>query len=309
MTQSQIRLFGFVLPLNDETGSPIPFAFPARNAEEILHHFSSNNTVSSFLNVIMAQPMAKVSPFCLIIYGSDNKYTSLDVTKRWKYIRDQLANVNIKVLTFNSDSDPRYNKAMRLISGLGISTDFILFSCVGNPDGPFCFQDLIHIATKLRNFLLHTIYDKRTVPFGKDFIRIEHLYELLNMFPKSVLRICDSKVTDLLTDHIENSQATVTFLRITRDIIECFIDPNLTPVQRLRKIWYSLFLIRIWREFIVSSKHFTLKNNFLSVNCYACIELNAHIYLTRIDKPHLFKPHLFQSQACENMFRHIYYDH
>lgn len=324
------QLVGFVLPLNDETGSPIPFAFPARDSEEILHHFSNNNTVSSFLNVIMAQPMAKVPPFCLMIYGSDNKYTSLDVTKRWKYVEDQLANVNIKVLTFNSDSDPKYNKAMRVISGLGLSTDIAWFSGLGNPDGPFCFQDLIHISTKLRNFLLRTIYDKRTVPFGKNFIRIEHLYELMNMFPKdrhqltlstlnpvdrqnykSVLRICHSNVTDLLTDHVENSQATVTFLQIIRDIIDCFTDSNLTPIQRIRKIWYSLFLIRIWRKFVTSSKNFTLKNNFLSVNCYACIELNAHslvncmIYLKRINKPHLFKPHLFQSQACENMFRQL----
>lgn len=324
------QLVGFVLPLHAKTGSPIPFAFPARDSEEILHHFSSNNAVSSFLNVIMAQPMANVPPFCLMVYGSDNKYSSLDVVNRWMYIKEELAKVNIKAFTFSSDSDPKYNKAMRLLSGLGVKIDFPLFSCVANADGPFYFQDTIHIATKLRNFLLRTIYDKRTVPFGKSFIRIEHLYAILRNFTKdrheltlstlnpvdrqnfkSVLRICDTKVTDLLTDNIDDSQATVTFLQIMRDIIDCFMDVHLTPVQRLRKIWYSLFLIRIWREFILSSKNYTLKNNFLSVNCYACVELNAHslvscmIYLNRTNKPELFKPYLFQSQVCEKTFRQL----
>lgn len=128
---------------------------------------------------------------------------------------------------------------------------------------------------------------------------------------KSVIRICHSRVTDLLKDHVEESQATVTFLQIMRDIIDCFMDVNLTPVQRLRKIWFSLFLIRIWRAFILSNENYTLKNNFLSVNFYACIELNAHslvkfmMYLNEINKPELFQPNLFQSQACENMFREL----
>lgn len=324
------QLIGFVLPLNNETGMPIPFAFPARDSDEILWHFSKNNPVSSFLNVIMAQPMSNVPAFCLMIYGSDNKYTSLNVANRWEFIKKELAKVNIRVLTFNSDSDPKYNKAMRTLSGLGIQSDNILFSCAGNADGPFYFQDPIHIATKLRNFLLRTIYDKRTIPFGSGFIRIEHLYTLMNMFSKdrhqltpstlnpvdrqnfkSVLRICDSRVTDLLNDHVDGSQATIIFLQILRDLIDCFMDQNLTPLQRLRKIWYSLFLVRIWRQFILSSKEYTLKNNFLSVNCYTCIELNAHslvccmLYLNQINQPELFKPNLFQSQTCENTFRQL----
>lgn len=322
------QIVGFVLPLNNQNGMPIPFAFPARDAEEILRHFSSNNTESSFLNVIMAQPMGNAPAFCLMVYGSDNKYTSLDVANRWKFINEELAKVNIKVLSFSSDSDPKYNKAMRVLSGLGFKTDFIWFSCLGNVRGPFYFQDWIHILTKLRNFLLRTMNDKKIVPFGTGFIRIEHLFILLGMFSKdkhqltpstlnpidrqnfkSVLRICHSRVTDLLKENIKDSQATVIFLQIMRDICDCFMDLDLTEVQQLRKMWYPLFLIRIWRDFIVSNKNYTLKDNFLSTNCYACLELNAHsmvqcmMYLRDINKPELFKPHLFSSQPCENIFR------
>lgn len=87
------------------------------------------------------------------------------------------------------------------------------------------------------------------------------------------------------------------------------MDLNLTPLQRVRKIWYSLFLIRIWRQSIIDNKKYTLKANFMSTNCYACIELNAHelvkclLHLKEIDKPEYFCTFLFESQSCENTFR------
>lgn len=148
---------------------------------------------------------------------------------------------------------------------------------------------MVHIATKMRNFLLRSTCDKKILPFGNGLIRVEHLYQLLNLFMKdkhqltystlnptdkqnfkSVLRICSSKVTDLLRDHVKNSQGTIQFLQIMRDIIDGFMEINLTPLQRVRKIWYALFLIRIWRKFILSSKCYTLEKNFLSLNCYTC---------------------------------------
>lgn len=47
------QLIGFVLPINSDNGLPIPFQFPARNANEILSRFSNGNAVSSFLNVVV----------------------------------------------------------------------------------------------------------------------------------------------------------------------------------------------------------------------------------------------------------------
>lgn len=324
------QLVGFVLPLNSKTGMPIPFVFPARSSTEIIKHFTSNNQLSSYLNVIMAQPLADIPPFCLAIFGSDNKYNSHDVTKRWNFISEKLAEANVKELTFASDSDPKFNSAMRTLSQLGYKTFIDWFSCCGFLEGQFFFQDIIHIATKLRNFFLRTIYDKRSLPFGKFFIRIEHIYELLNMFTKdkhqltpstlnpsdrqnfkSVLRLCHQRITILLKDHIKDSEGTIQFLQIIRDVVDSFMNPMLTPLQRTRKIWYSLFILRIWRDFIQSSKKYTLKDNFLTANCFSCIELNAHsmilcmLYLKQVNKPELFIPSLFESQPCENIFRQI----
>lgn len=324
------QLMGFVLPINQQNGMPIPFSFPARNAEQIIHHFSNDNNISPFLNVVMAQPIAPNTPaFCLLVFSSDCSYTSKDVMNRWLYIATECANSNIQVLTISSDSDPKYNGAMRRLSQLGSrSPEFPKWFSCANMCAPFYMQDLIHIATKMRNFLLRMFWKKRCIPFGVNFVKMEHLFVLIDNVSKdhheltasiltptdrqnysSVLRMCNSKVINLLRSHVKDSEATIIFLQILRDIIDSHIDKNLNPLQRIRKLWYSLFLIRIWRQFIVSSKNYTLKNHFLTNNCYSCIELNAHnlvwiiIYLKNINKPELFLPLLFSSQPCENLFR------
>lgn len=324
------QLIGFVLPLGDENGMPIPFQYPARDAPEIINHFCGKNEISTFLNVIMAQPIdPNIPAFCLLIFGSNNKYTSCDVKNRWKYIVDQLKIVGIEVFSISSDSDSKYNATMRELSMLGSpSSEFPeWFSCGDNNMNPFCIQDTIHIATKLRNLILRTFFDKKLLPFGNSFIRVQHLYDLLVKFSKdkhlltpstlnptdrqnfnSVKLITHPRVIKCLR-YVSGSDGTVKFLQLTRDIIDAFMDRDLNPIERIRKLWFAVFLLRIWRQFIVSSKNYTLKDHFLTSNCYSCIELNAHnlvkciLHLKRIDKPEWFLPHLYESQPCEAIFR------
>lgn len=77
---------------------PIPFVYPARNAHEIMKHFSTENAASSFVNVIMAKPITaqKVKSFCLLLFGSINDYTSTDVCERWKYVISKLEDLGIR---------------------------------------------------------------------------------------------------------------------------------------------------------------------------------------------------------------------
>lgn len=327
------QIVGFTLPLNRSNGMPMPYAFPARNVHEIYSHFSGENSISHFLNVIMAQAVSDgAKPFCLLAFGSDNSYSSDDVSKRWKYITNELKKIGINVLTISSDSDPRYNAAMRALSKLGYGQGVYAawFSCDGEIFGPFFFQDTVHIGTKLRNFFLRTIWNELKLPFGKYYINWSHLNILLHEFTKdehqltasvlnpvdkqnfrSVLRMCDPKVILLLKQHVEGSEATALFLQMTRDIIDAFLDESLNPIQRIRKMWFSIFVVRIWRHFIISHKKYTLKDNFLTSNCYTCLELNAHsmvmcmLHLQQINRPDLFLPHMFESQPCESMFRQL----
>lgn len=327
---TQNQLIGFTLPLCKKSGLPVPFSYPARNANEILGHFSNENAVSSNIIVIMAQPIANAPPFPLCIFGTDNRYNAQDVSNRWKHISNELNKKGIRVLTMSSDSDPKYNSAMRNLSKIGTKSNYGWFSCVIENDGPFYVQDTIHIATKMRNFLLRFSYNKHVLPLGKYFITLDHLHFVRENFSKdqheltittlnpidrqnfqSARKMFDVKVLKLLKKHVKNSDATVQYLKIMRDVVEAYMDRNLTPLQRIRKIWVSLFLVRIWYSFIVSKPEYTLRNNFLTNNCYSCIEINAHsliliiLYLRKIEKPQLFMPFLFHSQGCESTFRQL----
>lgn len=223
------QLIGFVLPINCDNGLPIPFQFPARNADEILSHFSNENAVSSFLNVVVAQPLANAPRFCLLMYGSDSRYSASDVTNRWKHIISELKKVGIKVLTFASDSDPKYNSAMRELTKINKSRKYDWFACEINDD-TFFIQDIVHIATKLRNFLLRLARKKHKVPFGRKYIDLQHLHDLIDkigrknhlltlstLYPddrqnfKSVQRMCSIEVICSLKENVKNSEGTAQF--------------------------------------------------------------------------------------------------
>lgn len=260
------QLIGFVPPINSETGMPMPFSRPARNANEIINHFTNEHSISTFLNVVMAQPIGNAPPFCLLVFGSNNTYTTKDVINRWNYITLQLKKIGIDTLTFASDSDPRYNSAMRHLTGIGKQNiGYEWFSCDIKNDKPFFIQDPVHIGTKLRNFLLRFTWKIHKLPFGKYFIRLQHLFDLMESTNKdqhlltpsilnpmdrqnfaSVQRMCSINVTGLLKEKIKDSDGTSQFLQIVRDVIDSFMDKEITPLQRIHKIWYSLFLIRLW---------------------------------------------------------------
>lgn len=119
------------------------------------------------------------------------------------------------------------------------------------------------------------------------------------------------KVICLLEERVLGSQGTITFLKVIRNVINAFSTKNFTPLERIRKMWYTVFLLWIWREFVSSKKKYTLKNNFVTQNCHSCIELNAHnlvliiLALGKENKPDQFLPFLYNSQTCEEFFRQI----
>lgn len=150
------QIVGFTLPIHSETGMPIPRSYPANNAEQILKHFSADNLISSFVNVTMTKPLGNIPPFCLSIFGSDGNYSSKDVENRWAHITAELHKLNIKVLVISSDSDPKYNRAMRKMYELNFKSVRLnnFSSEIENIQCPFFVQDSTHVGTKLRNFLL-----------------------------------------------------------------------------------------------------------------------------------------------------------
>lgn len=329
------QLIGFILPIDPDNGLPIPFTFKARSANEIVEHFSCQNPTANYVNTVMAKPVGNAPAFCLLIFGSDSKFTAREVANRWEYIISELQKLNILVLSVSSDSDPRYNSAMRQKSFLGSKSNIFpgteWFSCGSNLNPPFYIQDTTHIGTKMRNFFLKTLGSQRKLPFGNKYIiKIDHLQQLKNSFSKdkhqltetalnphdrqnfeSVLKICSPKVIELMRNHIDGSEATVMYLTIMRNFIDSFLDTKLSPLERVQKVWYSIFIVRIWREYVLRTKSLNLKKNFLTSYCYVCLELNAHslvlllLHLKKINKPEFFKPELLDSQQCEKFYSQL----
>lgn len=330
------QLIGFVLPKN-ENGVSNPFSYKARSASEIIGHYSRNNPISSFVTTIMATPLGNAPSFCLSIFGCNGKFTANDVERRWKFVKAELIKRGITAITFASDSDPRYNSTMRKTSRLGEPSkskhNEKWFFAGNNSDPPFNVQDTIHILTKLRNFFLKTKgkTNASKLRLGKKYcIRADHLQYLMDHVRKdkhfltkttlnpidrqnfaSVKKMCNQRVLNLLKQHVKDSEATVKFLSIMCDIMDAFMDDSISPQQRIRKMWKSIFFLRLWRRSVVQNKSLTLKNNFLTANCYSCIELNGHSllriisFLNKTNQPHLFMPTKFNSQPCEKFYRQI----
>lgn len=329
------QLVGFVLPIDEKTGMPQPYMYPARNAAEMVRYFSNGTPISTVVNTIMAQPIGSAAPFCLLIFGSNNKYTSNNVSNRWKYVTNELTKLGVRVITVSSDSDPKFNTAMRTNSKLGCLSQELLcsdiFKCGHEISEPFYTQDVAHILTKLRNLLFKTTRNSEIFRFGaKYFITIDHLRTLIEKFRKdehclsqscldsndrqnvdSALRICSENVIDMIRMHVPGSEATVLFLQIMADSFASYMAPDLTVVDRIEKMWHAVFLTRIWRYFVLNHPNLTLKDNFMSSNCYSCLEQNAHslvqiiLFLREHNLPELFIPSLFNSQPCEQFYRKL----
>lgn len=327
------QLIGFVLPLDDHTGMPIPFKYKATNLRQMLKHLN-DGTMGHSMNTIMAKPLGNAQPFCLLIFCTNNRYRAIDVSNRWKFIADELKKEGIRVLTTSSDSDLKYNSAMRRNSALGTNSDELplgeLFKCGPKSSPPYYTQDFPHIGTKLRNLFLRTNNKPGKLPFGKYFIQHSHVQQIFEMHGKdvhfltqsdifpvdkqnfgSVMKLCDSKVINLLKQNVKGSEGTVMFLQIMFDAIIAFMDKNLSPIKRLELLWHGLFIVRIWRKYIECQPDLTVKNNFMSIYSYVCIELNAHtmvnvlIYLKEHNLTHLFHPYMLSSQPCEEFYRYF----
>jgi len=52
----------------------------------------------------MAQPLSdNAPPICIAIFGTDNKFTHLDVKAKWKNINDLAADEGITIFGYSSD--------------------------------------------------------------------------------------------------------------------------------------------------------------------------------------------------------------
>ena len=110
---------------------------------------------------------------------------------------------------------------------------------------------------------------------------------------------------------LPDAKGTLKYLQLLKNFMEAFLDKSLTPLERIKKVWYVIFFLRYWHRWLCLEKQFTVKENFITSNAHSGIELDGHalIILTILlrdvipNGDELFCPWLLGSQPCEQTFR------
>lgn len=240
---------------------------------------------------------------------------------------------NIEVVGISSDGDVRLLACMKKsLNSIRNQVSNDVLSNLNSEQSVSFIQDSIHLATKLRNRLLKTSI---LLPIGFFQVSVTHLKILIQIIKKEVhglvlsdlcpedrqnfasfQKITSDRVLNLLTMHVPDSEATVIYLKLSRDFVRAFTEVDLAPLDRISMAWKTLYFFRAWHNWMLDwmqtfGSQYSIDENFISTNGFDCMELNAYGLLHLIKKfrdanqPNLFLISLFNSQPCEQTFRQL----
>jgi len=246
------QIVGHVLPLSVSLGIPILDSFPATSAAMIAKHVIEGE-LASIAYVVMAQPLCvSTPPFCLQIFGTNNKFTGEDVSRRWATTKTELSKLGIEVLGISGDGDAKVLKAMRAAMFPPNPVCPPLLSewyCCDTADPVTMIQDTIHLLNRFKTRL-----NKASIvlPFGKYLASSSHLHIIVKNVSKTVhglseydltkedkmnfdatVKMCSTRVVDTLKEHVPSSNGTQVYLDLMKKIEGAFLDPSLLPLQRV----------------------------------------------------------------------------
>lgn len=104
-----------------------------------------------------------------------------------------------------------------------------------------------------------------------------HVAKLLSTFVPGIYTIFNAKLFSnsichfKLYDGFSGAEATSFYLKLMHLIASSFLDKSLPPLDRIYRIWFSTFALRIWWFWLCSEENYTLENNFISSNAYLCV--------------------------------------
>lgn len=272
------QLVGLLLPTDESTGCPIPFSYKVKNVEDIENLLSKEK--SSLVYTVLAKSLdTTIPPFCLQIFGTDNKFSASTVRSRWRHTIDELEKVGIEVVGISADGDPRLLAAMcKEISSKQIHKILTI-------------QDILHILTKLRNRLIKPY---SYLPMGIHYVSIAHFLILVRSIPKtihglnrsdifpedhqnvtSMQKMMQENVLEALRKYVPNSDATIKYLELAQQVADSFTSLKLTPSDRIYKIWNAIFFYRIWYFWLKKQKKYKLSQHYITTNTFKCIEING----------------------------------
>ena len=285
-------------------------------------------------------------------YGISNNFKAVDILDRWLWIFENSRQSNVRIIAFATDCDPRYLLAMRLATGfftkvhnisindrdeafeVRLPKDWSSWFFMRTRQIFYCFQDPVHLCTKLRNRILSK---RASMLLGKEIVTTEVLMALIetksklmhglvktDIEPKdrqnfrSCLKLSNEDVLIGLED-INDSQATRVYLRLLRSIVLAYVEQDTPIVERVYHGWLAVFLCRIWQTWLQLAdekdipRHLSHKRKddlFITTPAHFSIEINAHSLLSiclLVCVGELPTTALaiwnYSSQPCESIFR------
>lgn len=202
-----------------------------------------------------------VPSFCLACFGTDNKFTTEHVIKRWKYIFEECQKRDILVVTFGADGDARELCDMKISAALFSTTNDVLskhclFSKVTQLNIPESWkswfsmqktsmlsyvQDTVHVGVKLKSRL---IKPSVILPLGNFVAGVHHLRMIQGRLGKdihglrekdinhkdkqnyeAVLRMTSESVF-LSLNEIPDARGTQAYLKVLRCVIDSYLDKS-----------------------------------------------------------------------------------
>ncbi|KAJ8668018.1 hypothetical protein QAD02_009681 [Eretmocerus hayati] len=326
------ELYGLVPPL-DKNSFPIEGAFKVTSAENV-QNYKENYKLAKYLRVFMVQPLTENSiPYCLAMIPSDSSDTTVeDYVKRCSCIREELKKESIIVKGFSSaDSDSRTLSAMKIMTKLGekpIDSKHKIewFHASYEIDVNYVF-DIIHLVNTLKTLLLN---HSKALKIGSYIVSSAHLDNMCKNSSKdkhhllasdlsndyddkiesaSTLKICHRKVYEAL-QNVPRSEGTQAYLRVMNFIAHSYLSIKMNILTRVYCITYALFFCRYWQKSLTQINDLSLHDNFISLNTYTSLELNAHamlkMVLEQIEKPNSeknFLPYQMNNQPCQAFFK------
>ncbi|CAF1521513.1 unnamed protein product [Rotaria sp. Silwood1] len=213
---------GFTTPIVD--GIPLMKHYQADTFDDFKIIYKTNET-APLLNVHMFQsisteddPTNFPKPVLLSAYGVDNKFTAMDILRRWMYIFERCLDKDVRIIGFSTDP--------------------------------------VHIVTKWRNRLLSStadLYignDKISMAHieqlidNNSYTKLDHGLTKSDINPKdrqnynSCIKLISDDVINLLNDSID-SNGTVVYLTLLKMIVKAYIDKSTSSHERK-----SIFNIR-----------------------------------------------------------------
>ena len=83
-----------------------------------------------------------------------------------------------------------------------------------------------------------------------------------------------------LKKYVVDSEGTQRYLCLIQMVLHSVLDAELSTEKRIYALWYSVFFLDFGEHGCLKHEVYSIEHNFVTLNSYICVEINAHgIYI------------------------------